>query len=158
MLRTHFSHKAALTRLIFDQNGSLHSPWVKHKKESYMVNKTQSLQIRLTADENAAFKKLANDIGVTRARLARKLFREAINNEIDLLIDEELLLKAAIRQLTGVANNLNQVTKALHAGLISSILDEKELLMIIRGTIAARNELISIIRQTIKREVNSHEL
>jgi hypothetical protein len=157
MLRTHFSHKAAPTRLICDQNGSLHSPWEKHKKESYMV-KTQSLQIRLTADENAAFKKLADDIGVTRARLARKLFREAINNEIDLLIDEELLLKAAIRQLTGVANNLNQITKALHAGLISSILDEKELLGIIRGTIAARDELISIIRKTKKREVNSHEL
>ncbi len=156
MLRIHFSHKAARTRLIYDQNGSLLSPWVKYKKESYMVNKTQALQIRLTADENAAFKKLAEDIGVTRARLARKLFREAINNEIDLLIDEELLLKAAIRQLTGMANNLNQITKAVHAGLISNPLDETELLKVIRDTIAARDDVITIIRKTKKRWVNKH--
>jgi hypothetical protein len=121
-----------------------------------MVNKTQSLQIRLTADENTAFKKLADDIGVTRARLARKLFREAINNDIDLLIDEELLLKAAIRQLTGMTNNLNQITKAVHAGLISNVTDEKELLKIIRSTVAARDDLIKIIRKTRAREVNKH--
>jgi hypothetical protein len=87
---------------------------------------------------------------------ARKLFREAINNEIDLLIDEELLLKAAIRQLTGMANNLNQITKAVHAGLISNILDETELLKVIEGTIAARDDVIKIIRKTKKRWVKKY--
>lgn len=86
--------------------------------------KSEALKVRLTIDENESFKKIANDIGETRSRLLRKVIREIINSDIDLLTDEQSLLKIAIRQLVGMANNLNQIATAMHSGKSHRTVDE----------------------------------
>jgi predicted DNA-binding protein len=86
--------------------------------------KSEALKVRLTIEENNTFKKIADDIGETRSRLLRKMVREVINNDIDLLTEEQSLLKIAIRQLVGIANNLNQIAAAMHSGKSHRTIDE----------------------------------
>jgi hypothetical protein len=121
-----------------------------------MSNKTESFRVRVTADENNAFKQLADKVGESRSRLARKFVREALNNEIDLLTDEQLLLKVVIRQLTGIANNLNQITKAMHTGIVPTTIDLNYLVEIRGIALAVRNELITIITKSKKRWMQNH--
>lgn len=89
-----------------------------------MAEKTQPLQVRLSKKENEAFKRLAEQKGETRSSIVRKMIREMINGEIDLLTDEASLLKIAIRQLIGISNNLNQLTVAIHSGKTRRTIDE----------------------------------
>lgn len=89
-----------------------------------MNNKTEMFHVRLTSMESNAFKKVSQDIGETRSRFLRKMIREVINNDIDLLTDEQSLLKVAIRQMVGIANNLNQIAAAMHSGKSHRTIDE----------------------------------
>ena len=45
-----------------------------------------------------------------------KIIRETVNQSPDLLQDDLVLFRLAIRQLVGVAHNLNQLVKAIHSG------------------------------------------
>jgi predicted DNA-binding protein len=96
----------------------------KKYKENKTMIKTEALKVRLTLEENSTFKKIAGGIGETRSRLLRKMIREVINNDIDLLTDEQSFLKIAIRQLVGIANNLNQIAAAMHSGRTHRTIDE----------------------------------
>jgi hypothetical protein len=88
-----------------------------------MTRKTESLRVRITPEENEAFKALALNMEESRSRIVRKMVREAITGNIDLLTDEQSLLKIAIRQLIGIANNLNQITATMHASMTAPATD-----------------------------------
>lgn len=119
------------------------------------MNKTEAFHVRLTNEEAIAFKKVADNIGETRGRLLRKLVREAINNDIDLLTDEQSLLKIAIRQLLGIANNLNQITIAIHTGKIHRTIDENYLNEIRNHVLAVKSSFAAHIKKTKNRWVSN---
>ena len=110
--------------------------------------KSEALKVRLTIEENNTFKKVADDIGETRSRLLRKMVREVINNDIDLLTDEQSLLKIAIRQLVGIANNLNQIVAAMHSGKSHRTIDEHYLNELRNHIIAVRKTFESHVKKT----------
>jgi predicted DNA-binding protein len=119
----------------------------KNKEKKAMI-KSEALKVRLTIEENNTFKKIANDIGETRSRLLRKMIREAINNDIDLLTDEQSLLKIAIRQLVGIANNLNQITAAIHSDKSHRTINEHYLNELRNHIIAVRKTFESHVKKT----------
>ncbi len=121
-------------------------------------NKLKLIQTRLTIDEDVAFNKLVERYGESRSRLIRKMIREAVNGEPDLLTDEQSLLKIAIRQLIGIANNLNQVTMAIHAGLTHRVVDEKYLSEVFKHVIQVKLELQNSIKKTKCRWVKNHAI
>ncbi len=116
-----------------------------------MTNKTEALRVRVTEEEGKAFKKFAEDLGETRARILRKMIREAVNQNIDLLHDEKSLLMVAIRQLVGIANNLNQITAAMHSGKTHRSIDETYLAEVKKCILEVRVALEDLIRKTKSR-------
>lgn len=121
-------------------------------------NKTKIIQTRLTIEEDEAFNFVVEKCGESRSRLMRKMIREAVNGEPDLLTDEASLLKIAIRQLIGIGNNLNQVTMAIHAGLTHTVVDEKYLSNILKHVTQVKSELQNHIKKTKLRWVKNHAL
>lgn len=109
--------------------------------------KSEALKVRLTIEENSKFKKIADDIGVTRSRLLRKMIREVINKDIDLLTDEQTLLRIAIRQLVGIANNLNQITAVMHSGKSHRTIDDHYLNELKNHVILVRKSFESHVKQ-----------
>lgn len=118
-----------------------------------MANRTQALQVRLTDEEAKAFKQVADALGENRARLTRKMIRETINQTPDLLQDEKSLFMVAIRQLVGIAHNLNQITKAIHSGTTRRSVDEKYLSEVKRNVLDVKTELESYVKKTKNRWV-----
>lgn len=118
-----------------------------------MSNKTQALQVRLTDEEAKAFKQVADAFGENRASLARKMIRETINQTPDLLQDEKSLFMVAVRQLVGIAHNLNQITKAIHSGTKRRSVDEKYLSEVKRYVLDVKTELESYVKKTKNRWV-----
>jgi hypothetical protein len=121
-----------------------------------VANKTRVLHVKLTEDEYIAYSKFIGQIGETLSRFTRKLIREAINGEIDLLTDEQLLLKVGMRQLVGIANNLNQITKAMNTGIVPKVLDEKYLQKIQHCSLEVRKEFRDAILKTKQRWLNNY--
>ena len=120
-----------------------------------MNSKTEMFHVRLTNLESNAFKKLSENIGETRGRFLRKLIREVINNDIDLLTDEQSLLKVAIRQLVGIANNLNQIAAAMHSGKSHRTIDEYYLNELKNHIIDVRKAFESHVKKTKTRWVKN---
>ncbi len=86
------------------------------------MEKTKSLHIRLTDDEWI----LSEDASIqlfgqpNRSRFIRKLVRDYIGMGPDLATIEIKEFREAVRQLTGIARNLNQITSRINS-------DEKQL-------------------------------
>ncbi len=118
-----------------------------------MTNKTRVLHVRVTENENEAFKYFAEGLGETRARILRKMIRESINGVPDLLHDERSLLMVAIRQLVGIANNLNQITAAMHSGKNYRSVDEHYITEIKKHIFDVKTALEDPIKKTKTRWV-----
>jgi len=117
-----------------------------------MVKKTDLLQVRVTPEEMEAFVKLSAELGLAnKSSLLRKLVRESINQEIDLLNDEHSLLMVAIRQLVGIANNLNQLTAAMHQGKMHRTVDKAYLADIKGHVLIVKKALEVCIKKTKNR-------
>jgi hypothetical protein len=121
-----------------------------------VANRTRVLHVKLTEGEYIDYSKFIDLKGETLSRFTRKLIREAINGEIDLLTDEQLLLKVGMRQLVGIANNLNQITKAMNTGIVPKVLDEKYLQKIQDCSLEVRKEFRDAILKTKQRWLNNH--
>jgi len=118
-----------------------------------MPNKTTMLHVRLTEEEAEAFKRLAGSVGENRARLLRKMIRESVNGIPDLLHDEQSLLMVAIRQLVGIAHNLNQITAAMHSGKTHRSVDEGYLTEIKKYVSSTTSSLEDCVKKTRSRWV-----
>ena len=123
-----------------------------------MSKKTQVLRVRLTEEEAHAFIKVAESLRETRSRLLRKMIREAINQSPDLLSDERSVLLIAIRQLVGIARNLNQVTAAMHSGAVPRTMDEQYLSSVISYVKEVKNSFEVHIRKTKNRWIKSYSV
>lgn len=113
-----------------------------------MTNKTKVLHVRLTDDEAVAFKKFAESLGEKRANLLRKMVRESINQTPDLLSGEQSVMMFAIRQLAGIARNLNQVTAAIHIGKALRSVDESYLTEIKKYVTAVKESFEGHVKNT----------
>jgi phage FluMu protein gp41 len=82
-----------------------------------MMNKTKSVRIRLTDKEwdDAELASLRLLGTHNKSRLIRKLLRDYLNMGPDLTDREIQDFREAVRQLTGVAINLNQITMKINS-------------------------------------------
>ena len=79
--------------------------------------KTKSMRIRLTEEEwsGADSASIALFGRPNKSRLMRKLLRDYIGMGPDLTDEEMRAFREAIRQLTGMARNLNQITARMNS-------------------------------------------
>lgn len=79
--------------------------------------KTRPLVIRVTEDELAHLEEAGIRLfgRPNKSRLMRKLLRDYIGMGPDLTDEEMTAFREAIRQLTGMARNLNQITARMNS-------------------------------------------
>jgi hypothetical protein len=118
-----------------------------------VIKRYSILTIRVTPEQREEFLKFADDIGETPSRLLRKLIRESINGETDLLHDEILLLKIGVRQLSGMRINLRQIKTAMNNGITSQIVKESSIDELIDFISSLLTEIITLIIKTNRRWV-----
>lgn len=117
--------------------------------------KTVPLPTRLTAKENNLFKKYCEKNSTNRSRLNRKIIREIINKQPDLLPSEMVEFKNAVRQLAGISRNLNQITRKVNSGKCPSQLSDQKYWESIGDYVKdVRQRLDDIIDKTENRWVN----
>ena len=73
---------------------------------------SDSLRVRVHADERIALGRLAKSLDEKPSRLLRRLVREAITQGPDFFDDGVVELRAAHRELAAVGRNINQLAKA----------------------------------------------
>jgi len=103
----------------------LHKATSKHhqmvtKKKMHKVSdekrKSEAQRVRLTVDENAALKKLAEEMGVKPSKLIRRLIREAVNQGPDFFDDGIKELRETNRQIAAIGRNLNRLVLMMNSG------------------------------------------
>ncbi|KTC94911.1 hypothetical protein Lfee_2575 [Legionella feeleii] len=79
--------------------------------------KTKSMRIRLTEEEWSGADSASISLfgRPNKSRLMRKLLRDYIGMGPDLTDEEMTAFREAIRQLTGMARNLNQITARMNS-------------------------------------------
>lgn len=128
-------------------------------KDIIVNNKSETLHVRLTEDEHIAFKKCADELGVKRSELLRKMVRELVNQPYpDLLHDEQSMLRVVIRYLAGISRNLNQIAAAINTGkLAHRSVDNHYLNEIKHHVDEVKSEFLTYINITRKRLIVSKE-
>ena len=81
------------------------------------MNKTKSMRVRLTDEEwqQAESASLALFSNKNKSQLIRKLLRDYVGMGPDLTAYELKEFREAVRQLTGIARNLNQITSRVNS-------------------------------------------
>lgn len=83
------------------------------------MNKTSTVRVRVTEEE----KKLLEErsIAITgrnnKSKLLRKIIRELAYLTPDLLEEDIKEFRVAVKNLTGISRNLNQITAKINAGI-----------------------------------------
>jgi len=85
-------------------------------KVSDEERKSEAQRVRLTVDENAALKALAEEMGVKPSKLIRRLIREAVNQGPDFFDDGVKELRETNRQIAAIGRNLNRLVLMMNAG------------------------------------------
>jgi hypothetical protein len=116
-----------------------------------MSKKYTALKIRVTPEQREGFLKFTDKIGETPSRLLRKLIRESINGDIDLLPDELLLLRILNRQLYGISNNLNQINKAMNNNTVPRTINENVITEFLEDLSQFQKEVRLLIIKTNRR-------
>ena len=88
----------------------------KMHKVSDQERKSEAQRVRLTVDENAALKALAEEMGVKPSKLIRRLIREAVNQGPDFFDDGVKELRETNRQIAAIGRNLNRLVLMMNAG------------------------------------------
>ena len=115
-------------------------------RRSYVFN------IRLTYQESQDFEEYCHRQGTTRSRLGRKIVRELIHKQPDLLTEEMKEFKHATRQLAGISSNLNQLTRAVNSGKIPGKLANKSYWVDLKNHVTRlRNQFDAVMDATENR-------
>ena len=85
-------------------------------KKPNSQRKSDALRFRISKDEGESFNQYCEKNDIKKSRLLRKVVREIITNEPDLLPEEMEAFKDAVRQLAGISRNLNQITRKVNSG------------------------------------------
>lgn len=116
--------------------------------------KSESLRVRLTEEEAAAFKAYAESRGETRTTLLRQYIRESVNHPWpDLLESEQSSLRVVVRYLAGISRNLNQITTAINSGKTMTRLNESYLGEIKRHVDDVKREFTNYLVATRERSI-----
>ena len=77
---------------------------------------SDSLRVRIHADERVALGKLADSLDEKPSRIVRRLIREAITEGPDFFDDGVSELRIAHRELAAVGRNINQIARSANQG------------------------------------------
>ena len=80
------------------------------------VTASETVTIRLRADEKAALLARAERAGVRPSRILRRMVRELANGAPDYFDDGLTEIRAAHRELAAIGRNLNQLAKLAQRG------------------------------------------
>lgn len=108
---------------------------------------------RLTQKEAKKLDEIAKKYGLTRGKMFRKISREIINNEPDLFNEELQEFRKTVRQLSGIASNLNQLTRAVNSHQVKMISGEEQFEVLKKSVDDLREELNRYIDHTATRWV-----
>lgn len=80
------------------------------------MKKTKPLLVRVTDEEHTQLEEASLRLfgRPNKSRLLRKLLRAYLGMGLDLNDEELALYRETVRQLTGIARNLNQITVRMH--------------------------------------------
>tara|TARA_R110002124_G_scaffold278873_2_gene451086 strand:+ start:6231 stop:6641 length:411 start_codon:yes stop_codon:yes gene_type:complete len=126
----------------------------KMHKVSDKERKSEAQRVRLTVDENAALKKLAEDMGVKPSKLIRRLIREAVNQGPDFFDDGIKELRETNRQVAAIGRNLNRLVLMMNTDKPINDMDlkiEYESLSVLYENIRA--SYLELFRRSKNREV-----
>lgn len=129
------------------------------KRANTELNKTHTIHVRLTPEEKEQGENLSETLlgKPNLSRLIRKLLREAIGAP-DLLPKEREEFSLAIRQLTGIARNLNQITAAIHSDKNQiKRFSDFNIEALLGHVTAVRDSLKQVILSSQKRLVTTHK-
>lgn len=118
------------------------------------MNKARPLIIRMTDAEVIGLEEFSTALfgRKNKSRIVRKLVREFLGYGPDLLESELNDFRLAVRQLTGMARNLNQITKAVNSDDKNlSKVDEKYLDKVSSEVASLNDKLKSYILKTKNR-------
>lgn len=81
------------------------------------MQKTRPLIVRMTQEEITRIEEYSEAIlgRNNKSRVVRKLVRDGIGFGPDLIDSEMIEFRTAVRNLTGISRNLNQITKAINS-------------------------------------------
>jgi len=118
------------------------------KKMTPDALKSEAVRVRINTLEKAHFKDYCKDNDVKEGRLIRKIIRELVNKQPDLVTAEMKIFKDAVKQLAGISRNLNQLTRAVNTGKIPARLTEEsywnDLLSYVKETRRAYDDIIDM--------------
>ena len=77
---------------------------------------SDSLRVRIHADERRALGRLAESLDEKPSRIVRRLIREAITEGPDFFDDGISELRSAHRELAAVGRNINQLARSANQG------------------------------------------
>lgn len=114
--------------------------------------KTKSMRIRITDEEWQHAEKASVLLFGTpnKSRLLRKLLRDYIGMGLDLTEHELRAFREAVKQLTGIARNLNQITSRIHA-------NEKNAAHVTVDYLERLQDSVTLVNDELKRYI-SHTL
>lgn len=118
------------------------------------MNKTKSIRVRLTDEEwtQAESVSLLLFGETNKSRLIRKLLRDYIGFGPDFTHEELNEFRQAVRQLTGIARNLNQITTKLHQNeQLTNRFSNDYLQEVLSHVIEVNDSLKNYIMRTITR-------
>lgn len=116
-----------------------------------MSEKDKTIVVRVSDAERKALEEFSTTLfgSPNKSRLLRKIFREYLALGRDLIPQELELFRDTVRQLSGIARNLNQITQKLHALGVKEYPLTQQLLQQIHGSIEKTNtDLRSYIRKS----------
>ena len=115
-------------------------------------NKTAMARCRLTPDEDELFSNYASNQGTDKSKLQRKIIRELITKKPHLLSEEMQIFRDAVRNISGISRNLNQLAKLANSGRIPERLFEESYHKHLREEIdGLRQKLDDVIDSTENR-------
>lgn len=116
--------------------------------------KTSALVFRVTDEEKAALKSLAEAAGVSVSDLLRRMARESISHGPDFFIEDRNLIIGMTRMLSSLGRNINQIARKVNSGQCKmDPLSEKKLGEISAAVQATRLTLKKTVENAKKRRV-----
>ena len=112
------------------------------------MQKTKSMRVRLTDEEWQQAESASESLfgNKNKSQLIRKLLRDYIGMGPDLTDVEIKEFREAVRQLTGIARNLNQITLRINS-------DEKKLSNLSENYMNEVMSHVNIVNNTLKKYI-----
>ena len=121
---------------------------MREKKE----NKFPVALTRLTEEETKLLDDYASKNGVKRSQVLRKIVRQLITKKPELLPEEMKEFKESVRQLAGMARNLNQIARVANSGTLPIELQTSDYFVHLRKEVSSlRKDIDNYINATVNR-------